>query len=275
MLFHLAPIIILILSLSSSSFGYGSPFAQSVAIQEMVMHGKEAYLKRCSGCHGINGDGKGEATKFLNPKPRDFTSGIFKFRSSDIGTLPSDQDLMKTLSQGILGTSMPAYDLVSERERLAIIEYIKTLSPNWKDKSQKAPAIIGAAFPVETFSNHQAFITSAIRGRKIYIEACLSCHGKTGLGDGEAGKELVDEWGEIIIPANLRLPYIKRGKTIQDIYQTILTGVNGTPMPGFKGSYKDEELWDLAAFVFYLRGEEAGLYQDKDKIPQITDKEIN
>ena len=42
----------------------------------------EIYAQRCMGCHGANGDGLGPAAERLNPPPRDFTLGLYKFKSS-------------------------------------------------------------------------------------------------------------------------------------------------------------------------------------------------
>ena len=143
--------VLLLLLFSTTSFA--SPFVQSVARQELIAHGKMAYLNRCAGCHGEKGDGLGPAAKFLDPKPRDFTTGIFKFRSSPLGTLPSDHDLMNTISRGIPNSSMPSFADVPEQERFAIVEYVKTFSPVWNDSANFAPAVIGAAFPEEDFKD--------------------------------------------------------------------------------------------------------------------------
>jgi cytochrome c oxidase cbb3-type subunit I/II len=247
-----------------------SPFVQTVARQELVHYGKLAYDRRCSGCHGANGDGKGAAAAWLNPKPRDFTTGIYKFRSGPLGTMPSDDDLMRTLSTGVAGTSMPAFHEMPERERFGLVEYLKTLSSEWQDPAKRGAPVQGAPYPVADFQEHKLFMERATRGRKIFAEACVLCHGLAGRGDGEGGADLTDDWGQPIIPANLRLKTIKRGKSVQDIYTTLLVGVNGTPMPSFKDVYTDDALWDVAAYVLYLRGEEDGLYGDKIPLSPLT-----
>jgi cytochrome c553 len=59
------------------------------------------YRRYCVGCHGDLGDGNGENAPWLDPKPRDFTLGIFKCRSTPTGTLPADQDLYDTIGRGL------------------------------------------------------------------------------------------------------------------------------------------------------------------------------
>ena len=53
--------------------------------------GKRVYETYCVGCHGQNGLGDGEASVFLNPKPRNFVNGQFKFfHFGESGPLPAD-----------------------------------------------------------------------------------------------------------------------------------------------------------------------------------------
>ena len=40
---------------------------------ENLNRGKEVFLQRCVGCHGMKGDGKGPAAQFMSPPPADFT----------------------------------------------------------------------------------------------------------------------------------------------------------------------------------------------------------
>ena len=56
--------------------------------------GKPLYELKCAGCHGVKGDGKGPAAELLLPAPRDFTSGIYKIRTTANKT-PTDQDIFK------------------------------------------------------------------------------------------------------------------------------------------------------------------------------------
>lgn len=252
---------------------FSSPFTQSITKQEFVHYGKLAYEKRCVSCHGVKGDGQGPGAVFLEPKPRDFTKGIFKFRSSPIGTLPSDQDLMRVISYGVAGTSMPEFSFIPEKERFALVEYIKTFSPDWQDPTKYGQPVVGSPFPKEDFIKFNPFIARAKKGRQIFIEACVLCHGVEGRGDGESAADLTDDWGQPIKPQNLRNKTIKKGPSVQDLYQTILVGVNGTPMPAFKDTYSDDDLWNVAAYVLYMRGEEAKMYS-APHIPTITLEEL-
>ena len=51
--------------------------------------GKKVYFAHCAQCHGSEGDGKGHAFDVVFPRPRDFTSGMFKFRTTESGEPPT------------------------------------------------------------------------------------------------------------------------------------------------------------------------------------------
>jgi len=85
--------------------------------------------RHCTRCHGIGGDGAGPNAIFLNPYPRDYRRGIFKFKStSGLSTPPTDTDLQTTLKNGIPGTAMPSFRLLPDDELKALVQYVKYLS---------------------------------------------------------------------------------------------------------------------------------------------------
>ena len=93
--------------------------------EEWIAHGKEVYERRCLGCHGANGDGNGPAATFLyNQRPRNFNNAVFKFRLTK-ESIPTDGDLLRTISRGVRGTAMPPWYDLPINDRLAVIQYIK------------------------------------------------------------------------------------------------------------------------------------------------------
>ena len=91
-------------------------------------NGAGLYRQHCVHCHGITGNGRGPTAQFLNPYPRDFTRGTFKFKSTPIGYKPTHEDLRTILNNGINGTAMPSFKLLSEGEVDALIDYVKYLA---------------------------------------------------------------------------------------------------------------------------------------------------
>ncbi len=90
--------------------------------------GQAAFNRRCSGCHGVTGDGAGDWAQYLTPKPRDYRRGIFKFGSTIRGSKPTRQDLTRFVRHGARGTSMPAFRWLPDDEMDAIISYVMMLS---------------------------------------------------------------------------------------------------------------------------------------------------
>lgn len=105
---------------------------QSLAGDERLARGRASYTMYCSGCHGPEGDGEGPAARFLDPKPRDFRKGKVKFAGVPAGEMPTDADLVRIITKGLHGTSMPMWNLLPKTEVDDLVEYIKTFTPNRK-----------------------------------------------------------------------------------------------------------------------------------------------
>lgn len=222
-----------------------------------ISHGKQVYERRCVACHGEKGDGNGWAATFLTEqRPRNFTTGVYKFRLTK-GTLPSDADLLRTITRGVRGTAMPAWYELPLDDRLAVMQYVKyVLTADTSDPSQPpsyyfvdeppgAPIVIGKPpTPSAAMVAH---------GKEIWQQAkCWECHGKQGKGDGEKAAGLKDDWSFPIRPANLTKGQFKSGPTVADIYRTITNGLSGTPMASFKDAFSDADRWALAYYILSL-----------------------
>ncbi len=132
--------------------------------------GRRVYETYCIGCHGDNGLGDGEAAAFLNPKPRNFVSGNFKyFHSGEPGPLPLDSSLETTIRNGVPGSAMPPFPLLSDQEVKEVISYIKSLrAGGWVEPEpvQAAAAGIEGETAEEIFNN----------------AGCSGCHQLDALG---------------------------------------------------------------------------------------------
>lgn len=107
--------------------------------------GQDLYQKKCAVCHGTEGKGDGPAAYLLYPKPRDFVSGKFKIRSTP--TLPTDEDLFRTITNGIPGTSMPPWAALSAQDRKALVSYVKRLSEVFETQPVGKPVSIPQPLP--------------------------------------------------------------------------------------------------------------------------------
>ena len=97
------------------------------------------YRRYCVGCHGVLGDGEGENAQWIDPKPRNFTLGIFKCRSTTTGTLPLDSDLYDTLGRGLDNSNMPSWNPLSSQERADLVAYVKHFSPRFVTRKAGTP----------------------------------------------------------------------------------------------------------------------------------------
>ncbi len=96
--------------------GSGRAAAQDVGTDAQRQSGKVLYLKYCSQCHGEKGDGEGYAAPHLRPRPRNFTTGKFKVRTTPNGSLPTHQDLINIIRRGMPYTTMPAWPNLADQE---------------------------------------------------------------------------------------------------------------------------------------------------------------
>jgi cytochrome c oxidase cbb3-type subunit 2 len=207
--------------------------------------GRRVYEARCVGCHGAKGDGNGPAATFLTPRPRDFTLGVFKFRTTPSGSLPTDGDLFRTVTRGVRWTAMPTWHELPDKERLAVVSFIKTFSKRWKEERPEPALAIGD--PPRATSELVA------RGKELYQKAkCFQCHGQGGKGDGISAADLKDDFGFPIRPADFTRGQFKGGSEVRDIFRTMSLGLDGAPMPSFADSMSEEERWAISYYVLSL-----------------------
>lgn len=191
------------------------------------------YRQHCAACHGISGDGAGPVAGLLNPYPRDYRRGIFKYTSTLPGVKPIREDLRRTLLRGIPGTAMPSFLKLQEGEIEALVEYVEYLSIRGEtelwlvrlvvDEDEYLPlhtelvvdeglAPVVAAWEAPQKNRNlvvqpppqppadlpQDRLASIARGARLYAlkdAQCVKCHGSEGKGDGEQS-DLYDDWNK-------------------------------------------------------------------------------
>ena len=234
--------------------------ASQVTVQrseEWIAYGQEVYERRCVGCHGAKGDGNGPAAAFMQKdRPRNFTLGVFKFRLTPSGSMPDDGDLLRTITRGIRGTAMPSWHELQEKDRLAVIQYIKyvlAIDPSKTGKRYYYFVEEPAQAPIFVGEPPKPSADLVRHGGEVWEKSkCWECHGKEGRGDGEKAAGLKDDFGFPIPPANLTTGQFKSGPAAKDIFRTMSTGLNGTPMPSFSDTVSAEDRWALAFYVLSL-----------------------
>jgi len=106
--------------------------SQDLQLDEQTLaKGSALYRHQCLHCHGLNGDGRGATAPWVNPHPRDYRLGRFKFTSSsqqEGRRKPRREDLLRTLREGIDSSSMPSFRLLPDNDLDALVSYVIHLS---------------------------------------------------------------------------------------------------------------------------------------------------
>jgi mono/diheme cytochrome c family protein len=238
----------------------------------------EMYRQQCMHCHGTEGGGDGSTSEYLNPRPRDYRPGIFKFTALNNKARPRREDLLHILREGIYMTAMPSFRRFSLAELNGLVDYVRMLSmrgeteillisdfeqstglrlngvrdnylfvwDRWQQSGEEVIAYEGEV-PHPTPE-------AVARGRGLFLNAqganCVQCHGVDGRGDGPSALErdedgnlvrVKDDWGNEISPRDLTRGTYRFGRRPIDLYRRIYAGINGTPMPAHYGMQITEE----------------------------------
>lgn len=251
----------------------------------------ELYRVRCLACHGASGAGDGPTGRFLEPPPRDFRAGLFKWARVEWSRRPQRSDLLRVLENGVEGTAMPSFRRLTRGELEGLVDWVRLLSlrgetesvaatlgaregdvrhgtalqayelvwGRWDDAGEHialAPAL--APRPSEMTAARIAHGAELFRGAQAN---CASCHGAGGRGDGEAiwedgpnGERVrrPDAWGDPSLPRDLTAGLFRGGDAPADLFRRIKYGIGGTIMPAADASLTDDDVWDLAYFVLSL-----------------------
>ena len=185
-----------------------------------IAGGYGLYRRNCLHCHGVSGAGDGSTAAYLYPIPRDYRKGLFKFTSTPFGARPHRDDLKRTITNGLHGTSMPAFEaLMSSDEIEQVIDYVIFLSVRGEtelelielgaisdDTDMSALSMDDARQAAESVFNKWKTAQTAIinppvpappstpksirHGRDLFLGRtkekldCVGCHGALAQGDG-------------------------------------------------------------------------------------------
>lgn len=221
---------------------------------KLVSLGKQIYAEQCAACHGPTGRGDGEAAYLLYPKPRDFVAARYRLVST-WDRVPTDQDLFDTISRGMPGSAMPSWEHLSTEQRWALVYYIKSLAEKPLEiRPTKPPAADGSGGEglIEVPKPVPFDAAAKARALELYKDACASCHGDTGRGDGV--QEQKDDEGYPTRPRDLTAGIFKGSPDPTALYRHIVAGIPGSPMPTSDWAY-GADAWHLVNYVLSLSSE--------------------
>ncbi len=219
---------------------------------DAMKRGQDLYRKQCTPCHGIAGDGKGFLAAGFDVKPRDFRQGLYKFRSTKSGELPTIEDIKHVIRVGVPSTTMPAWNqFLSTQQIDDLAKYLIVFSESFGEawKNHKSPDQLQVPVVPPGLSSLVS------RGKATFeLAQCSKCHGETGHGDGPSAVDLKDNWDQPIQPTDLTYKWqFKNGYGPEDIYRTFNGGLNGTPMPSYLDAFPaEQDRWALVAYILSL-----------------------
>lgn len=178
----------------------------------------EMYRAQCLHCHGVDGGGNGPTGEFLEPRPRDYRLGKFKWIAVENGKRPRRQDLVNILMQGAYTTAMPNFARFSSGQLHGLVDYVRLLAmrgetesrlvlemgdsdsgdlpldtiqstysdvwANWRDADENYVAA-DVVVPRWDQMSVEDQVTRGEHGRELFMGTlanCFSCHGMDGRG---------------------------------------------------------------------------------------------
>jgi mono/diheme cytochrome c family protein len=228
---------------------------------------RELYDLHCAACHGENGNAIGPGAQSVYPAPRNFRTEAFRLVSTQ-NRIASAADIERSISQGVPGTSMVAFDKLHPEDQQKITEVVMQL---WREGLREqiladtagdpptAAQLDAEVLKLTTASEPQPVPADLLangsieRGQQIYLaQSCQSCHGTDGRGNPDL--EMFDNNGQSIRPRDLVNETMKGGADPSSIYLRLKLGMPGTPHPG-SDNLDDQQLSDLVAYVISLAAE--------------------
>lgn len=209
--------------------------------------GAVVYRKFCATCHGVRGDGRGETASAMAVEPRNFTRGVYRYRSTPSGSLPQDQELIRAVERGFPQTAMPAFGgHLTRQDILDVVATLKAFSLRFGDEEIDDPITI----PKSVAYSKESVALGKVHYKKMQ---CGKCHGETGKGDGWGkDKDMKDDLGRVIHARDFTPGIYRAGRTKEDIFRIFATGLDGTPMPGYEESLKPDQVYHLINYMLFL-----------------------
>lgn len=159
---------------------------------------------------------------------------------------------------------MPQFNFMTPQEIKALTAYLQSMGGKMADarvaRQNEYRKHMQAAFaksPDENFAYIHSLVPeqwrtmpnpygvtseSIARGKFVYQQECIGCHGNFGDGEGVAAKYLDPK------PANFNS--LRRiGASGGLLYYQIMNGITGTAMMSFKRELESEKIWDVSNYI--------------------------
>ncbi len=216
---------------------------------------KVLYQNHCARCHGDTGEGDGVAYTMQRPWPRNFKTGIYKFRSTPLNSLPTLKDIEKTIAKGNLRTSMPPFESFLSADEISLLaKYVLNIS----QANSEVPIATQELFYDEVLNQTNPSSTDLEVGQQLFNANCVSCHGDDARGLGDLAGFLYDENNFWIQMPDLTDPLAYGGgHEAADIKMRMQAGIALSNMPVFNEALTMDEIDNIALYVKSLQKKSA------------------
>jgi len=251
----------------------GHFFLPGALAQEDTTDGAALYEKLCASCHGKTGDGRGRASRYVFPKPRDLRHDPFRLVST-LSRNPSRNDIYRVLEKGIPGSSMQSWETLGDKKLELLVQrvmqlrtdgaverIVKELQEEGEISEEESNRVIDEYVNRVTRAGESWDGVGSVtlsddlidRGGQVYIrQQCNSCHGLDGRGS--PGMDLVDLRGDATWATDLVRGRLHGGSGASDVARRIFLGMPGSAMPS-SGTLGGDELASLVAYCLSLSAE--------------------
>lgn len=210
--------------------------------------GERIYVSNCAVCHGDDGNGAMWTKTSLNPPPREFTLAAPEELSRE--------RMITSVTHGRPGTAMMSFaQRLNAEEIETVVDYVrgKFLGnalrastpadiPGHPPLPASPPEPVVAADMSLPFPNN--LVGDAGRGGEFYRRNCATCHGEKGDGNGPRAAFNRPP------PRNFLGEDARRTLNRPNLLRAIAIGKPGTVMPAWSKVLTDQEMANVAEFVF-------------------------
>lgn len=222
---------------------------ETVAVDDAMRDraaGERIYVSNCSVCHGDEGNGAMWTQNSLNPPPRDFTA-----------TSPNEltrERMLTSVTHGRPGTAMMSFaNRLASKDIERVVDYIRgTFLGRGMSTARAAQGhgALGAAAPAPIIPADMSLplpkqlVGDVKWGGEFYAKNCFVCHGEKGGGDGPRAAFNRPR------PRNFLADDARQTLNRPALFSAISMGKNGTVMPAWSKVLNEQEIANIAEFVF-------------------------
>ena len=201
---------------------------------DKMVRGEHLYVRNCAVCHGDRGSGAVWTQSSLNPPPRNFTAALRDELTRE--------RMITSVTYGRPGTAMMSFrKRLSPEEIETVVDYIRA---SFLGKAAPAPQAEQIVQADMSLPFPEGLHGDAEKGKRFFENNCFTCHGKKGDGNGPRSKFINPK------PRDFLTPKSRSRFNRPTLFVAVRDGVRGSVMPSWGKVLSDQQIADVAEYVF-------------------------